>query len=163
MGADTMGVMDELASFKAELPQFGALIGLDPGTKTLGIAVSDVTRRIATPLTTLKRTKFTKDAETLFKLTAEREPVGLVIGLPVQMDGTEGSRARSCRSLAANLSGLKPAWPILLWDERLSTAAVQRMMTDEADLSRKRRAEAVDRAAAAFILQGVLDALDLAR
>lgn len=133
------------------------LLGLDLGTKTIGLALSDVSRTIATPLETLSRKKFTQDAEALLKLVAKYDVGGLVLGLPVSMDGTEGPRCQSTRSFAANLLKISDI-PIAFWDERLSTAAVTRTLL-EADASRARRAELVDKLAAAYILQGALDAL----
>jgi putative holliday junction resolvase len=135
----------------------GRLLGLDLGTKTLGLALSDRGRAIATPMETLRRTKFTKDAESLAAICREHEVAGLVLGLPVNMDGSEGPRAQSTRAFAANLAKPLPL-PVLLWDERLSTQAVTRTLLD-ADMSRRRRAEVVDKMAAAYILQGALDAI----
>jgi len=133
------------------------LMGLDIGSKTIGLALSDTRRTIASPLETIRRTKFTADAARLRALIAAHGVGGLVIGLPVAMDGSEGPRCQSVRQFAASL--LKTVdIPIAFWDERLSTAAVTRGMI-EADISRKRRAELVDRAAAAYILQGLLDYL----
>jgi putative Holliday junction resolvase len=134
------------------------LMGLDLGTETIGVALSDALLSIATPVTTIRRTRFARDAERLAALARERQAGGLVYGLPVNMDGTEGPRCQSVRDFAREFDKRCPL-PYAFWDERLSTAAVQRMLTDEADLSRKRRAEVVDRAAAAYILQGALDAL----
>lgn len=131
------------------------LIGIDAGTKTLGLALSDVTRRIATPLETIRRTKFTADAAQLLTLAGRHGVGGLVLGLPVNMDGSEGPRAQSTRSLARNLNKLS-SLPILLWDERLSTAAAERTLL-EADASRRRRDQVIDKMAAAIILQGALD------
>lgn len=150
-------ITDDPAEFAAALEREGRLIGIDLGTKTIGLALSDLGRTIATPMQTLKRGKFSRDAETLLALCKEHGITGLVIGLPINMNGTEGPRAQSTRAFAANIAG-KFALPILMWDERLSTSAVTRAMID-ADLSRKRRAEIVDQAAAGFILQGALDAL----
>ena len=133
-------------------------MGLDPGEKTLGVAMSDVTLSIASPLMVIRREKFTQEAEELFQAMDERGACGAVIGLPVNMDGTEGPRCQSNRALGRNLLRLRDM-PIAFWDERLSTAAVQRMLTSEADLSRAKRAAVVDRAAAAYILQGALDRL----
>ena len=147
----------DVADLAAALPRVGALAGLDLGTKTLGVAVSDARRSIATPLRTIRREKFTLDAAELLRIVAEREIVGLVLGLPVNMDGSEGPRAQSTRAFARNLERLTPL-PITFWDERLSTVAAERAML-EADLSRKRRAELVDHVAAGFILQGALDRL----
>jgi putative Holliday junction resolvase len=134
------------------------LIGLDLGTETIGVAVSDALLSIATPVTTLRRTRFQRDAEQLAALLGERQGGGLVYGLPINMDGSEGPRCQSTREFAREFARRCPL-PYAFWDERLSTAAVQRMLTDEMDMSRKRRAEIVDRAAAAYILQGALDAL----
>ncbi len=134
------------------------LLGLDLGSKTIGLAISDSQFRVASPLETLRRTKFTKDAETLKRLIDDRDIGGLVLGLPVNMDGSEGPRAQSTRQFAANLLE-KFDIPIAFWDERMSTMAVERMLIDEADMSRRRRAEVVDKMAAAYILQGTLDSL----
>jgi putative Holliday junction resolvase len=134
------------------------LMGLDLGTETIGIAVSDALLSIASPITTIRRTRFKRDAEQLAALVQERQAGGLVYGLPVNMDGTEGPRCQSTREFAREFAKRCPL-PYAFWDERLSTAAVQRMLTDEMDMSRKRRAEVVDRAAAAYILQGALDAI----
>jgi putative Holliday junction resolvase len=135
----------------------GALFGLDVGTKTIGVATSDVTRTVATAIKTIRRTKFSADAAELLALARERGATGFVIGLPINFNGTEGPRAQSCRAFARNLAALTPA-PIALWDERLSTAAAERALLD-ADASRKRRAEVIDAVAAAYILQGALDRL----
>jgi putative Holliday junction resolvase len=145
------------SELKRMLPRGGRLLGLDIGTKTIGLAISDPGLTVATPVETIRRTKFTADAERLRALIAERGVGGLVIGLPVNMNGTEGPRAQSVRQFAANLLARFDI-PLAFWDERLSTAAVTRAML-EADLSRKRRAALVDKAAAAYILQGALDAL----
>ena len=139
------------------LPPEGPLLGLDLGTKTIGLALSDPGRRIATPLETLRRRKFSQDAERLLSLVAREGVAGLVIGLPVNMDGSVGPRAQSARAFARNLERLTDL-PIVLWDERLSTAGVERALL-EADMSRARRAEVVDKMAAAWILQGALDRL----
>lgn len=133
------------------------LLGFDVGEKTLGLAISDATLSIASPVTTLRRGKFSADAAALKKLIAEREVGGLVLGLPVNMDGSEGPRCQSVRAFARNLLA-QIDLPLAFWDERLSTAAVTRTMLD-ADLSRKRRGELVDKLAAAYILQGFLDHL----
>ena len=133
------------------------LLGLDVGSKTVGLALSDVSRSIATPLHTLARGKFTDDAHKLFKLAAEHEVGALVIGLPINMDGSEGPRCQSVRQFAANLLKLSDV-NIVFWDERLSTAVATRAML-EADMSRKKRAENVDKVAAAYILQGLIDNL----
>ena len=131
-------------------------MGLDLGEKTVGVAVSDATRLIASPLELIRKSKFTHEAEQLFKLMAHRKVSALVIGLPVNMDGTEGPRAQSCRAFARNLERLRPI-NVAFWDERLSTSAVERFLIEDLDLNRKRRAEVVDRTAAAWILQGALD------
>lgn len=146
-----------MEDFAAALPRTGAVAGLDLGTKTLGVSVSDTLRGVATPLRTIRREKFTLDAAQLMEIVAERALVGLVLGLPVNMDGSEGPRAQSTRAFARNLEKLTPL-PIAFWDERLSTVAAERAML-EADLSRKRRAELIDHVAAGFILQGALDRL----
>ena len=133
------------------------LIGVDPGTKTIGLALSDVERRIATPLETIARVKFSADAARMLALAAEFSVAGFVIGLPLNMDGSEGPRAQATRAFARNLAALN-APPIIFWDERLSTAAVTRAMIEQ-DVSRAKRAAAVDKMAAAYILQGALDRL----
>lgn len=148
---------EDLAGFAARLAVGARLIGIDGGTRTLGLALSDVTRTIASPLTTITRTKFGKDAAHLLALAAEHEVTGLVLGFPINLDGSEGPRAQSTRTFARNLNRLSPL-PILLWDERLSTAAAERTLL-EADQSRRRRAEVIDKVAAAIILQGALDRL----
>lgn len=148
--------MTETAPLDA-IPPTGKILGLDLGTKTIGIAISDGMRYSATPLETIKRTKFTQDAERIVALVAENNAVALILGLPLNMDGTEGPRVQSTRAFARNLAQ-KLDLPIAFWDERLSTAAVTRMMID-ADLRRDRRAEVVDKLAASYILQGALDRL----
>lgn len=146
--------VDDLAQI---LPPMGALMGLDPGTKTIGIAVSDSLRSVATPLSTIRRTKFTADAATLAKIAEERRIVGVVVGLPINMDGSEGPRAQSSRAFGRNLKGAL-GLPVAFWDERLSTVAAERALI-EADTSRARRSEVIDHVAAGFILQGALDRL----
>lgn len=153
-----MPVLD-IEDFAAALPQYAAVVGLDPGEKTIGVAVSDVTRTVASPLALIEKTKFSKDTEQLFKLMDSRNAVAIVIGLPMNMDGTEGVRCQSNRALGRNLLRLKPDLPITFWDERLSTAAVTRVLIDEHDISRKRRDEVVDKMAAGWILQGALERL----
>jgi len=133
-------------------------LGLDLGERTIGVAASDATRMIASPLEVIRKTKFTDDANRLFRLMDQRGATGLVIGLPLNMDGTEGPRAQSCRAFARNLERIRSV-VVAFQDERLSTAAVERFLVEDLDLSRKRRAEVVDRNAAAFILQGALDRL----
>jgi putative Holliday junction resolvase len=147
-------VTDDAAVFAAALPASGALIGLDLGERTIGVAVSDPRRSLATPLETLPKRKFGADAAALGALAEGRGVCGFVLGWPRNMDGSEGPRAQSTRAFARNLARALDR-PVLLWDERLSTVAVERAMI-AADLSRKRRAERVDRAAAAFILEGAL-------
>src|SRR6201993_2165360 len=138
-------------------PARGALIGLDLGTKTIGVAVSDPDRKLATGVETIQRKAFKLDAARLFAIAAERNAVGFVLGLPINMDGSEGPRAQSTRAFARNLSGLTEL-AIALWDERLSPAAVERELIGM-DVSRARRAEVIDQHAAIFILQGALDRL----
>jgi putative Holliday junction resolvase len=133
------------------------IIGLDLGTKTIGVAISDITLRIASPIETIARKKFTEDARRLLAIAAERRAGLFVVGLPLNMDGSEGPRAQSTRAFARNL-GKVTQLPIVFWDERLTTAAVERMLI-EADTSRARRAEIVDKLAAAYILQSALDSL----
>lgn len=135
----------------------GRLLGLDVGEKTVGLATSDATRTVATPLETIRRTKFTQDAERLLRILESEKVSALIVGLPVNMDGSEGPRAQSTRAFARNLSRHTDL-PIAFWDERLSTAAAERTLLD-ADASRKRRAEVIDKMAAAYILQGALDRL----
>jgi putative Holliday junction resolvase len=135
----------------------GALIGLDLGTKTIGVAASDPDRRLATGVTTVTRKAFKADAAAVLALAAERRAAGFVLGLPINMDGSEGPRAQATRAFARNFAKLTDL-PVGLWDERLSTAAVERGLI-EADMSRARRAEVIDQHAAAFILQGALDRL----
>jgi putative Holliday junction resolvase len=157
-----MAVIDLLDLPGAMAPRT-PLVGLDLGEKTIGVAVSDIGRMIASPLALIRRAKFTADAEQLLKLMQSRGAGGVVIGLPINMDGTEGPRCQSVRAFGRNLLRLKEL-PIAFWDERLSSAAVNRMLIDEADTTRTRRAEVVDKAAAAWILQGALDRLrDAAR
>jgi putative Holliday junction resolvase len=146
-----------LIEIAALLPARGTLIGLDLGTKTIGVAASDPDRRLAATVETIERTNFTKDAARLLHLAAERKAVGFVLGLPINMDGSEGPRAQSTRAFARNLAG-RTELPIGLWDERLSTAAVERELIG-ADASRKKRTKVIDQHAAVFILQGALDRL----
>ena len=151
-----MSVVD-LKDAASLLPARGALIGLDLGSKTIGVAASDPDRRLAAPVETIARKRFTPDAEHVLRLAGERRAVGFVLGLPVNMDGTEGPRAQATRAFARNLAKLTPL-PIALWDERLSTAAVERALI-EADVSRAKRKAVIDQHAAAYILQGALDRL----
>lgn len=140
----------------------GRLLGIDVGSKTLGLALSDVTRTIASPLMTLRRARFREDAAALVRIIAENDVSGLVIGLPVSMDGREGPRCQSVRQFADNLLALVDL-PMAFWDERWSTVAVERMLVAEADLSRKRRRDVVNKSAASYILQGALDFLAVRR
>ena len=141
----------------ANIPADKRLMGLDLGTKTIGVATSDRTRMIATPIETIARKKFTQDAERLLAIIAA-ENIGLIVlGLPINMDGTEGPRCQSTRAFARNFAKLSPV-PVVYWDERLSTAAVERMLI-QADASRARREEVIDKLAAAWILQAALDSL----
>jgi putative holliday junction resolvase len=146
-----------LSDAAALLPERGALIGLDLGTKTVGVAVSDPDRRVAAPVETITRKQFNRDAARVLELATERRAVGIVLGLPINMDGSEGPRAQSTRAFARNLARLTEL-PIALWDERLSTAAVERALI-AADASRARRKAVIDAHAASYILQGALDRL----
>ena len=150
-------IHDNIEDFAAALPPMQALMGLDLGTKTIGVAVSDGMRSVATPLETVKRKKFGVDAERLQTLIAGRRVGGLILGLPRNMDGSEGPRCQSTRAFARNLERLTDL-PIGFWDERLSTVAAERALI-EADLTRKRRKEVIDAVAASYILQGALDRL----
>ena len=152
-----MPILD-LDALGATLSTGKRLMGLDVGDKTIGVALSDSLLMTASPVEVIRRTKFTADAEKLIALIRGREAAGLILGLPVNMDGTEGPRCQSVRQFAANLLQ-KIDLPVAFWDERLSTAAVERMLVDEMDVSRARRREVVDKAAAAYILQGALEAL----
>jgi putative pre-16S rRNA nuclease len=146
-----------LVEAAVHLPARGALIGLDLGSKTIGVASSDPDRRLATGVETIARKSFAADAARLLALAAERKAAGFVLGLPINMDGSEGPRAQSTRAFARNLARLTEL-PIALWDERLSTAAVERELI-ATDMSRSRRAKVIDQHAAVFILQGALDRL----
>jgi putative holliday junction resolvase len=145
--------------FAAALPFSGAVFGLDVGTKTVGVATSDITRTVATAIKTIRRSKFSVDVAELFALAKDRTVAGFVVGLPINLNGTEGPRAQSCRAFARNLAALTPL-PVTLWDERMSTMAAERALL-EADASRKRRAEVIDAVAAAYILQGALDRMKM--
>ena len=145
-----------MAELKAKLPRGKRLLGFDVGEKTIGLALSDTTLTVASPMATLLRVKFTKDVERIRAIVSEQGVGGFVVGLPINMDGSEGPRCQSVRQFAANLLE-KIDLPLVFWDERLSTAAVTRTLL-EADMSRKRRRETVDKMAAAYILQGALDA-----
>jgi len=151
------GAIVTVTDLAALLPLRGALLGLDLGTKTIGVATSDPDRRLATGVETITRTRFAADAARLVALASERKAAGLVLGLPVNMDGSVGPRAQSTRAFARNLAQITEL-PIALWDERLSTAAVERDLI-AADMSRARRKAVIDQHAAIFILQGALDRL----
>jgi len=148
-------IFDDIVDFAAALPAGRAIAGLDLGTATIGVAVSDGLLSVATPLETIKRSKFSADAARLLDIVAKRDLAGLVLGLPYNMDGSEGARCQSTRAFARNLARLTDL-PIGFWDERLSTVAAERALL-EADTSRKRRSEVIDHVAAGYILQGVLD------
>lgn len=152
-----MAVILPLVEAARHFPPRGALIGLDLGTKTIGVAVSDPDRKLAMGVTTIMRKNFSADTQRLLTMIGERQAAALVLGLPINMDGSEGPRAQSTRAFARNLGKLTEL-PIALWDERLSTAAVERNLI-AADVSRKKRAAVIDQHAAAFILQGALDRL----
>jgi putative Holliday junction resolvase len=154
-------IFDDFEEFATSLPQMQAIAGLDLGTATIGVAVSDTFLSVATPLETIKRKKFTLDAEKLLAICSARSIGGLVLGLPRNMDGTEGPRCQATRAFARNLSRLTEV-PIGYWDERLSTVAAERALL-EADTSRKRRSEVIDHVAASYILQGALDRLGYLR
>lgn len=149
-------VTDSAATFRSGLPQGGVLLGLDLGTRTIGTALCDAGWRFATPGKTIERGKFSRDRALLTSLIAQRTVAGIVIGLPLNMDGTAGPRVQSSRAYAANLAAL--GLPILLWDERWSTASAERVLIEQ-DMSRAKRAERIDSAAAAVILQAAIDAL----
>ena len=148
----------DLSELSAACPPNTPWLGLDLGENTIGVAASDAGRIIASPLELIRKTKFTQDAERLFKIMDGRKVSALIIGLPLNMDGSEGPRAQSCRAFARNLERFRPV-NVAFQDERLSTTAVERFLIDELDLTRKRRADVVDRTAAAWILQGALDRL----
>ena len=153
-----MPVIKSAAEIASLLPPNRRLLGLDLGAKTIGLALSDLSRTIASPLETIRRTKFRADAHCLTTIVETHDVGGLVLGLPLNMNGSEGPRCQSTRDFARNLEPVIDC-PITFWDERLSTAAVERVLIQEADLSRKRRGELTDKMAAAFILQGFLDFL----
>ena len=155
-------IHEDITAFAATLPDMRALIGLDLGEKTIGVAVTDSFLSVATPLETVKRRKFGLDAARLAEIITDRRIGGLILGLPYNMDGSEGPRCQSTRAFARNLNKLHPDLPISYWDERLSTVAAERALL-EADTSRKRRAEVIDHVAASYILQGVLDRLRVLR
>ena len=151
------GICDEIEGFAGAIGAMSSLMGLDFGTKTIGVAISDRLQTVATPRETIKRRKFGLDADAIERLIADNEIAGIVLGLPMNMDGSEGPRAQSTRAFARNLSA-RIAVPIFFWDERLSTVAAERALL-EADMSRKKRADVIDNVAASYILQGVLDRL----
>ncbi|MGV8830717.1 MAG: Holliday junction resolvase RuvX [Devosia sp.] len=157
MTEDGANQPQEFANPLAAIPASGKILGLDLGSKTIGVAVSDGMRYSATPLETIKRTKFTADAIRLDELIAQNNAVAIILGLPLNMDGSEGPRVQSTRAFARSLAQ-RITLPIAFWDERLSTSAVTRMMI-QADMRRDRRAEVVDKLAASYILQGALDRL----
>ncbi|MGB3406442.1 MAG: Holliday junction resolvase RuvX [Jannaschia sp.] len=150
-------ILESVTLLAPALPAFGAIMGLDLGTRTIGVAVSDSMRSIATPLLTVRRTKFTADALALEAIIAHRDIKAVVLGLPLNMNGSEGPRIQSTQAFARNLSR-RIDLPITFWDERLSTVAAERALL-EADTTRKRRAEVIDHVAAGYILQGALDRL----
>jgi putative Holliday junction resolvase len=150
-------ICDDIGTFIAKAGDVASLMGLDLGTKTIGVAISDRLQNVATPRETIKRKKFGIDADAIDWLIADNQIAGIVLGLPMNMDGSEGPRAQSTRAFARNLS-VRIAVPIFFWDERLSTVAAERALL-EADMSRKKRADVIDNVAASYILQGVLDRL----
>ncbi|MBU2890423.1 Holliday junction resolvase RuvX [Celeribacter halophilus] len=150
-------ITNDVAEFAAALPPMTSVAGLDFGDKTIGVAISDRLRTVATPTDTIRRKKFTLDAEALLKLLTSREVSGIILGLPRNMDGTEGPRCQKTRAFARNLGQLTDL-PITFWDERLSSVAADRAML-EADMSRAKRAAKIDQVAASVILQGALDRL----
>lgn len=154
-------IYEDVTAFAGAVPPIQALIGLDLGEKTIGVAVSDAFGHVATPLETVRRRKFGLDAARLIEIIGARAIGGLVLGLPRNMDGSEGPRCQSTRAFARNFDRLHPM-PIAFWDERLSTVAAERALL-EADTTRKRRAEVIDHVAAGFILQGLLDRLSVLR
>ena len=149
-----MPILD-YSAFCESLPARQALIGIDPGSTTIGVAASDVTRLIASPAGGVKRTKMAADGEAIFAIYDDRSACGLVVGHPINMDGSQGPSSQAARAFARNLLSIRDV-PLLMWDERLSTAAVQRQMI-AADMTRAKRAAVVDAAAAAYMLQGLLD------
>jgi putative Holliday junction resolvase len=149
----------DILDLAAACPPNTPWLGLDLGEKTIGVAICDPSRLVASPLELIRREKFTQDADRLLALMQARNASALVVGLPMNLDGTEGPRVQSVRAFVRNLFRLKADLPTAFWDERMSTMAVNRMLIGEADLSRAKRAEVVDRAAAAYILQGALERL----
>ena len=151
-------IHDTLSDMVEALPIKARLLGLDIGSKTIGLAISDSCRQVATSIDTIRRTKFARDILILHKAVTERDAAGLILGLPVSMDGTEGPACQSVRQFAANVNSAFETH-ISFWDERLSTSAVERFLIKEVDMSRRRRAQVVDKMAATYILQGALDSL----
>ena len=156
-GKNAAVIIEHIRDFAGNLPPRTCLLGLDLGDKTIGMAISDDSLMIASPLDTIRRSKFTKDAEALMTFIADYAVGGIILGLPVNMDGTEGPRCQSTRQFGANLAG-KTDLPIGFWDERMSTQAMERHLIAQ-DVTRKRRSEVIDKMAAQFILQGALDFL----
>jgi len=150
-------IYENILDFNGSISKTTAVRGLDLGSKTIGVAISDSFRSIATPLKTIRRTKFSEEVKVLFQLISEREISGIIIGLPKNMDGTEGARCQSTRAFARNIITFRD-FPISYWDERLSTVAAEKALL-EADINRKRRSEVIDHVAASYILQGALDRL----
>ena len=150
-------IYENILDFNGSISKTTALMGLDLGSKTIGVAISDSFRSIATPLKTIRRTKFSEEVKVLFQLISEREISGIIIGLPKNMDGTEGARCQSTRAFARNIITFRD-FPISYWDESLSTVAAEKALL-EADINRKRRSEVIDHVAASYILQGALDRL----
>lgn len=148
-------ILQDIEAFLAALPPHGGIAGLDLGDKTIGVALSDLRRSVATPVEVIRREKFTVDAARLLDLLSSRGAAAIILGLPLNMDGSEGPRVQSTRAFARNLEKLTPL-PITFWDERLSTVAAERALL-EADTSRKGRKEVIDKVAASYILQGALD------
>ena len=148
-------IYENILDFAGSISKDKALIGLDLGSKTIGVAISDNLKTVATPLKTIKRTKFSEEVTTLFKLISERDLSGIILGLPKNMDGSEGARCQSTRAFARNINNFQD-FPITFWDERLSTVAAEKALL-EADITRKRRSEVIDHVAASYILQGALD------
>ena len=151
-------IYQTLVELSTNLPEKGRLLGLDVGSKTIGVAVSDSGLKVASSIKTIRRTSFTQDVERLGAIINERQVNGLVLGLPVSMDGSEGPACQAIRQFASNINS-KFQIGIAFWDERLSTSAIERLLINEADLSRKRRSEVIDKMAATYILQGALDFL----
>lgn len=148
-------ILTDIVEFARLLPPYRSILGLDLGDKTIGVAVADLSRFIATPIEVIRRERFMLDAQRLLALIEDRKAAGVILGLPLNMDGSEGPRVQSTRAFARNLEKLTPL-PISFWDERLSTVAAERALL-EADTSRKRRREVIDQVAAGYILQGALD------